>query len=79
MLTFLFIWFFFIVSHDTIALGGTRQLNDDNTRVDLDDKDGIWQRCLRLCPSLAVSLIEIPNSKLNFFVLFSKEKSFGIG
>ena len=30
-------------------------MDDDNTRVDLNDKDGIWQRCLRLCPSLAVS------------------------
>jgi hypothetical protein len=42
-------------SHENIVLGGTRQMDDENTRVDLNDKDGIWQRCLRLCPSLAVS------------------------
>jgi hypothetical protein len=48
-----------ICSHDTIVLGGTRQIDDDNTQVDLNDKDGIWQRCLRLCPSLAVSHINI--------------------
>ena len=41
-------------SSDTIVLGGTRQTDDENTHVDLNDKDGIWQRCLRLCPSLAV-------------------------
>ncbi|CAF5192585.1 unnamed protein product [Rotaria magnacalcarata] len=44
---------YMIPNHETIVLGGTRQLDDDNTRVDLNDKDGIWQRCLRLCPSLA--------------------------
>ncbi len=49
--------YLFHLSHETIVLGGTRQVDDENTRVDLNDKDGIWQRCLRLCPSLAVSLI----------------------
>ncbi|CAF4288526.1 unnamed protein product [Rotaria socialis] len=44
---------YMIPNHETIVLGGTRQLDDDNIRVDLNDKDGIWQRCLRLCPSLA--------------------------
>ncbi|CAF4528986.1 unnamed protein product, partial [Rotaria magnacalcarata] len=36
---------YMIPNHETIVLGGTRQLDDDNTRVDLNDKDGIWQRC----------------------------------
>ncbi|CAF3601265.1 unnamed protein product [Adineta steineri] len=44
---------YMIPNTDTIVLGGTRQLDDENTTVDLNDKDGIWQRCLRLCPSLA--------------------------
>ncbi|CAF0973945.1 unnamed protein product [Rotaria sp. Silwood1] len=44
---------YMIPNHETIVLGGTRQLDNDNTQVDLNDKDGIWQRCLRLCPSLA--------------------------
>lgn len=49
---------FISFSHETIALGGTRQSDDDNTQIDLNDKDGIWQRCLRLCPSLAVNSIQ---------------------
>jgi len=46
--------FLLICSNETIVLGGTRQWDNDNMNVDLEDKDGIWQRCLRLCPSLAV-------------------------
>ncbi|CAF1026490.1 unnamed protein product [Adineta ricciae] len=44
---------YMIPNYDTIVLGGTRQVDNDNTQVDLNDKEGIWQRCLRLCPSLA--------------------------
>jgi len=44
---------YLIPNTDTIVLGGTRQVDDDNMQVDLNDKDGIWQRCLRICPSLA--------------------------
>ncbi|CAF0912911.1 unnamed protein product [Didymodactylos carnosus] len=44
---------YLIPNVDSLCLGGTRQLDNENVQVDSNDKDGIWKRCLRLCPSLA--------------------------
>lgn len=70
----------FYFSHETIVLSGTRQQDDENTSIDLNDKDGIWQRCLRLCPKFSgkVKLDHLIKDEFLVFI-FSKRKFFGIG
>lgn len=36
----------------TVILGGTHQENDYNTNVDVDDRNFIYDGCIRLIPSI---------------------------
>ncbi|KAF2366531.1 FAD dependent oxidoreductase [Trinorchestia longiramus] len=37
---------------DTVTLGGCRQFDSYNTHIDAHDSSSIWERCVRLVPSL---------------------------
>lgn len=45
---------FFLCAHSihNVVLGGTHQVNDYNTNVDVDDKAFIYDGCIRMIPSI---------------------------
>ena len=44
--------------HGTVVLGGTSQVDNWSTVVSRDDRDRIWQGCIRLMPSLAEAKVK---------------------